>query len=267
MGLFDKFKKSNDYAKGVSSAMESGNKPSQVLEKLPETNDGVISLKKSVISLDKSLISLEKKSGVSFDAHRAKVAVVMDYSGSMNSMYRSGVVQSILTRLMPLALKFDDNGELDVWIFDDRFHRLYPMDISNFHTYVRDEITKKGYSMGGTAYAPVLKDVIKKYFVEDKGSDDPVFVIFMTDGENFSSDRKDCDTVILESSHKKMFIQFVGIGYDNFNYLSKLDNLTGRPVDNTGFIKVDDINKLSDEELFNRLLEQYPDWLKAMGLV
>lgn len=235
-----------------------------LLKKVPDTKGG-ISLKKSAISLEKSLISLEKKSGVGFGTHRAKVAVVMDYSGSMSSLYRNGTVQNVLTRLMPLALKFDDNGELDVWIFENGYHRLNSMDLGNFDTYVTEEIVNKGYRMGGTSYAPVLEDVMHKYFVEDAATSNiPSFVIFITDGEN--NDRRDTDKVIKETSYKNMFIQFVGIGYDSFNYLEKLDDLSGRPVDNTGFIRVDDINKVDDETMFNRLLNQYPDWLKAKGL-
>lgn len=229
-------------------------------KRIPNTEAG-ISLKKSVISLDKSLISLEKKSGVSFDGHRAKVAVVMDYSGSMGSLYRNGSVQKVLTRLMPLALRFDDNGELDVWIFDEGFHRINPMYLDNFDNYVKEEIIDKGYRMGCTSYSPVLRDVLRKYFVEDAvTSNIPTFVVFITDGAN--DDKSATDKVIKESSYKNIFIQFVGIGSSRFDYLEKLDDLTGRPVDNTGFIKVSDMACLSDEELFNLLLDQYPDWLK-----
>ena len=63
-----------------------------ITKRIPDTEAG-INLKKSVISLDKSLISLEKKSGINFDGHKAKVAVVMDYSGSMSSFYINGEVQ------------------------------------------------------------------------------------------------------------------------------------------------------------------------------
>lgn len=227
---------------------------------IPNTAAG-INLKKSVISLDKSLISLEKKSGLNFADHRAKVAVVMDYSGSMSSLYRSGAVQDVLTRLMPLALRFDDNGELDVWIFDNSYHRMGSMDLSNFESYVKEEIMSKGYRMGCTSYAPVLNDVLRKYFVEDAATSNiPTFVVFITDGSN--DDKRATNEIIKESAHKNIFIQFVGIGNDRFEYLERLDDLTGRPVDNTGFIRVSDMAKLGDEQLFDLLLDQYPDWLK-----
>ena len=58
-----------------------------------------------------------------------------------------------------------------------------------------------------------------------------------------------------------MFVQFVGIGNENFNFLKKLDDLSGRKTDNTGFIRVKDMSKLSDEELYTEMLRQYKDWL------
>ena len=229
-------------------------------KRIPDTAGG-INLKKSVISLDKSLISLEKKSGLSFADHRAKVAVVMDYSGSMSSLYRSGAVQEVLTRLMPLALRFDDNGELDVWLFHHHYYRVESMNLDNFENYVKEEITSKNYRMGTTSYAPVLEDVLRKYFVEDAATSNiPTFVVFITDGSN--DDKRATNEIIKESSHKNIFIQFVGIGNERFEYLERLDDLTGRPVDNTGFIKVSDMARLSDEQLFDLLLDQYPDWLK-----
>lgn len=235
-----------------------------LLKKVPDTQQG-ISLKKSAISLDKSLISLEKKSGIGFGSHRAKVAVVMDYSGSMSNLYRNGTVQNVLTRLMPLALRFDDNGELDVWIFHQSFYRIESMNLDNFDNYVKEEIISKGYRMGCTSYAPVLEDVLHKYFVEDASTSNiPTFVVFITDGNN--DDKRATNNIVKESAYKNIFVQFVGIGNDSFEYLERLDDLTGRPVDNTGFIRVDDISRIDDETLFNRLLSQYPDWLRAKGL-
>ena len=97
-----------------------------------------------------------------------------------------------------------------------------------------------------------------------KGSSDPAFVIFITDGANF--DERETDKAIRESSEENIFIQFVGIGNSSFKYLEKLDDLDGRRCDNTGFIKVKDFEKLSDEEVYKQLLSQYPEWIEAVGL-
>ncbi|RYE42329.1 MAG: hypothetical protein EOP24_33215 [Hyphomicrobiales bacterium] len=39
--------------------------------------------------------------------------------------------------------------------------------------------------------------------------------------------------------------------------------MKGRVVDNAGFFSVDDISKISDAELYRRLLSEFPEWLRA----
>ena len=247
---------------------------------IPNTTAG-ISLKKSVINLNKSLIDLSKKTGINLGNHRARVAVVMDYSGSMRRLYTSGAVQRVLTRLMPLALRFDDNGELDIWLFNQTYKSIPSMTLQNFENYVEEVANKSGFSFGGTNYAPVLEDVLNNYFgkklsgflgglfkkqnTQGQAEEPPVFVIFITDGAN--SDRGATNEVIRKSAEQKIFIQFVGIGDEEFEYLQKLDDLKDRPVDNTGFIKVQDFENLEDEEVYNMLLSQYPEWLKNIKII
>jgi stress protein len=40
--------------------------------------------------------------------------------------------------------------------------------------------------------------------------------------------------------------------------------MKGRYVDNAGFFALDDFKKVSNEELYSRLLEEFPVWLKAI---
>jgi hypothetical protein len=39
--------------------------------------------------------------------------------------------------------------------------------------------------------------------------------------------------------------------------------MTGRRVDNAGFFALDDMNEVDDEELYDRLLTEFPGWLQA----
>ena len=190
--------------------------------------------------------------------HTARVALAMDYSGSMRELYYSGDVQDVITRLLPIALKFDDNGELESWLFSTQCDGLPAVNINNYKGYVDKVMLKSRMLMGGTRYAPVLEEIVK-YYKDKHPSDIPAFVMFITDGEN--SDPRDTENVIRELSKYNMFVQFVGIGNENFNFLKKLDDLSGRKTDNTGFIRVKDMSKLSDEELYTEMLRQYKDWL------
>ncbi|MBP1308819.1 hypothetical protein JOD82_001839 [Paenibacillus sp. 1182] len=189
----------------------------------------------------------------------ARVGIVLDQSGSMSSLYRNGTVQSVVERLLPVALRLDDNGELDVWLFADRSKRLNPVSDRDFYQYVDREIMSKRENQiwGGTSYAPVMRDVYQKYVVEEP-SNVPTFITFITDGNN--SDEAATVKLMKELSNHGIFWQFIGIGHEQFSFLQKLDELTGRVIDNANFFKLNDINQISDEELYSRLMNEYPDW-------
>ena len=96
-------------------------------------------------------------------------------------------------------------------------------------------------SMGGTNYAPVLKEMVS-YYKDIEPSEVPAFIIFITDGENW--DTNETNKIVKELSNYNMFVQFIGIGDESFNYLRSLDHMEGRKHDNTGFTAVKDMNKI-----------------------
>lgn len=219
-------------------------------------------LEKARVELDQYFVSLEKETHVDLRKHVSRVFVVLDRSGSMNTLYRNGSIQDVLTRLLPLALRFDDNGELEVYVFDDECQKIGAMTLHNYQDFVNVEIMQKGYGpRGGTNYAPAIKMTSSDY---NDGSPLPAFGMFITDGDCF--DRSETNQAIRVSSEYKSFYQFIGTGHATFSYLEKLDNLNGRKVDNTAFIKVADFSKWTNEQLYAKLLEQYLQWLKEMNL-
>jgi hypothetical protein len=112
--------------------------------------------------------------------------------------------------------------------------------------------------MGGTNYAPVMKDIYKKYILEEPANV-PTLCLFMTDGNNF--DHGDTTAFMKEVSKYPIFWQFVGMGSASFDYLERLDTLKGRVVDNANFFSVRDLTRMSDTELYQKLLAEYPQWL------
>lgn len=207
------------------------------------------------INLNKTVVNLEKSTGVSFDNLKSRVNLILDYSGSMEDMYMDGTVQEVVTKILPLALKFDDNGELDCYLFSNSFKKVKGCTERNYHNYVREVIKPDDRNMHGTYYAPVLRDILS----HDK-SDIPTFTIFITDGDN--SDPAMTDDIIRKYSTANGFIMFVGIGGAEFWYLRKLDTLDGRPVDNTGFVEFANIRNVDETTLYEKLLSEYASWLK-----
>ena len=54
----------------------------------------------------------------------------------------------------------------------------------------------------------------------------------------------------------------MGVGGSNYSILEKLDNMDGRVVDNANFFAIDDFDRVPDDELYGRLLNEFPTWLK-----
>lgn len=219
-----------------------------------------IDMSKHEENLDKVLINMSKDKKIDMSKHVARVAMVLDYSGSMDYDYSSGRVQETIDRLLPISLKFDDNGELESWIFSDNKKRLKAVTINNYEKYVKNVIDRSGMRMGGTYYAPVLEEVVH-YYKDVEPSYIPAFIIFITDGDNFDHD--ETNRIVRELSNYNIFVQFVGIGGNDFSYLESLDDLKGRKHDNTGFIAVEDMNRMNDQELYTELLRQYVAWLNG----
>lgn len=211
-----------------------------------------IDLRKKIVQ-----ITLEKKK---MNHVAARVGLVLDISGSMQLLYKNGTVQEVVERILAVACKFDDNATLDVWIYDNEFSRLTAATERDFDQYVIKNIlnNKDIHKFGRNNEPPVMEDVIRKYTIEED-SPLPAFVIFINDGGVVKSIKK----VIVEASFKPLFWQFVGIGDSDFEVLKKLDTMEGRIVDNANFIHIEDIASISDETLYNQLLNEFPLWLKA----
>ena len=217
-----------------------------------------ININESKENLNKVLVNLSKESKVDLTKHTARVALATDYSGSMLGVFDNGSLQRTVSRLLPIALKFDDNGELESWLFSNDYKSLAVVTEDNYKNYVKNVMQKSGMSMGGTEYAPVLRDMVR-YYKDVEPSETPALIIFITDGEN--EDKSRTDEIILELSKYNIFVQFIGIGREKFEYLKRLDNLKGRKHDNTGFTAVEDMDKLNDEQLYTEILRQYKEWL------
>ncbi|WP_342571422.1 VWA domain-containing protein [Paenibacillus sp. FSL R5-0749] len=204
----------------------------------------------------KVTLSLEKKK---VDPLQARVAVVFDASGSMFDLYRKGIVQEAFERILAVAAAFDDNGELDVWFFADDFMRAPSVTAKDYKDYiVRTYVLgRRGF---GNNEPKVMEDVIRKYTVEEPNAHIPTYIIFFSDG---GVDKESKITqLITESSHKNLFWQFVGLGRSYYGVLEKLDDMPGHFIDNADFFALDDFSKISDEELYDRLLNEFPGWIK-----
>ena len=205
---------------------------------------------------------------------------------SLEASNASGKCQELLERIFPVAVAFDDDEEMEMYIFENGVTKISTnVTRSNYKDYINKYIWGK-YRMNGTNYAPAISRITEdftgnsvssgggflgKLFGSKKEvvkSGDPVFVIFITDGNN--SDKSEARKAITEASKQPIFFQFVGIGSASFPFLEELDTMSGRYIDNANFFKAKDITNMSDAVLYSNLMNEFPSWIneaKSKNLV
>lgn len=225
---------------------------------------------------------------------RARVGVALDVSGSARDLYSRGIMQEALDRLLAVAIKFDDNGELDTWVFDTSSYELPAMTANDYGTYVQSNIMGNRKLMnniwGGTQYAPPLEDAMEHYFptqaavVEQEkpgffgrlfgtraapivekaptpaAKSEPAMLLFITDGENF--DRSEARKVLQVASDQKhpVYFQMIGIGNSSFDFLEQMAD----DLPNVGFVNLTSLN-ITDEALYEQVVnEEFVEWMKKV---
>lgn len=220
------------------------------------------SMQKKAIALDEVFVKLDKKNGVNLSKHIAEVIAIIDYSISMDDYYRNKSVERALERLLPIGIKFDDNGHIPTYLFTEKFYKMPDVTRKNCRGYLKANLPSNSkFSMGGTDYSPVLNEVLKEY-KRSHVPGVPTYVMFLTDGNCSESDEKRTDDVIRQMAEENIFVQFIGIGRNSFTYLHHLDDFKDRRCDNTGFTNINIMGKVSDDELYTQLLEEYSKWVR-----
>ncbi|MBP2543129.1 vWA domain-containing protein [Acinetobacter guillouiae] len=240
----------------------------------PSTSNSAstIDLKKKVV-LDKiqnaapHLVDITKKSLISLEKNnlldvKARVALVLDYSGSMHQQYIKGDVQKVLDRIMPLAVNFDDDGSFECWAFAEKSLRLSDVTLNNLENFVNTDQGGHPKWKAGARYnnEPAVLEAVIQYFTQENPSHLPVYVVFVSDGG--VSESKKIKNILKNASSFPIFWQFVGIGGRNYGVLEQLDTMDGRVVDNCNFFEMSNIQSMPEAQLYDALLQEFPLWLK-----
>lgn len=226
----------------------------------------------------------------------AEVVAILDVSGSTKNLYLGGTIQKALQCIVPIAMIFDDNQDLPVYVFSDGANfkavgtHLTP---KNYSDYVQKHILNDSSLplWGGTDYAPVLhaaladlgfyhsshKTDTRSFFKRMVGSEDPIIsegfnqnslsglpamINFITDGENSRDDRRHTDELLKAASLAKceVYFNFIGVGTANLSYLQQIADA----YPNTGFAQIKDIEATAGtDEIYQYLLpDELTEWLK-----
>ncbi|NEC63239.1 VWA domain-containing protein [Streptomyces sp. SID9727] len=214
------------------------------------------------------------------DRLTARVILVLDASGSMSGLYARGTVAGVTERMAAVAAQLDDDGAMQAWTFASNPARLPDLTIGELPEWLRLHVRvgqvslfgrkkpQKGLAPGQVDMRAVgIQNEEQKVIAEvrDFVRADPVpaptLVLFFSDGGVYRDD--EIERELRAAVEEPVFWQFIGLGRARYGVLERFDTMPGRRVDNVGFFAVDDIEQVSDQELYDRLLSEFPSWLRA----
>jgi hypothetical protein len=242
-------------------------------ERLPVDMRKRLSLRKEQVA-----VSLRKHGAAGVTA---RVVLVLDASGSMSFLYSKGVVADVVERMAAVAAQLDDDGEMQAWTFASNPARLPDLRLGDLPEWLRLHVRvgevglfRRGRKKGLHADQVDMRDVgiqneeqkviaeVRAY-VRDNPAQAPTLVLFFSDGGVYRN--SEIERELRDAVEEPVFWQFVGLGRSNYGVLERFDTLPGRRVDNVGFFAVDDIGTVPDQELYDRLLSEFPSWITAAG--
>lgn len=244
-------------------------------ERLPVDMRKRLSLRKEQVA-----VSLSKRGAAGV---RARIVLVLDASGSMAFLYSRGVVADVVERMAAVAAQLDDDGEMQAWTFASNPARLPDLRLAELPEWLRlhvrvGEISlfrrgrkpRKGLEAGQVDMRTVgiqneeQKAIAEvRAYVRENPTPLPTLVLFFSDGGVYRDAA--IEQELRAAVEEPVFWQFVGLGRSNYGVLERFDTLPGRRVDNVGFFAVDDISSVPDQELYDRLLSEFPSWITAAG--
>jgi stress response protein SCP2 len=239
-----------------------------------------VSLSKVDLRKQKVGVSLKK---LGIEHEKAEVQFIIDASGSMIRLYQKGVVQETVERIAPVALRLDDDGAMPTWFYASDCAKVEDLTAHNLDGFIARTMPVPGAKVGATDTAqkgffggpkkaggrsigygnnePVVMNALLATVAPNRTT--PLLVIFLTDGGIDSSTSRTIKAILTKEASRPIFWQFVGVGKADYGVLRDLDTIAGRIVDNAGFFSVDDLSKVGDDELYDRILSEFPAWLKA----
>ncbi|GAA1505459.1 hypothetical protein GCM10009827_018790 [Dactylosporangium maewongense] len=197
------------------------------------------------------------KSGL--DGRTFRVVLAIDCSGSTKKLFRSGVMQRSLERMVVIADLLDDNGEMEVWFFGDFPVRSAPVRVADADDYLDRLAADKKRAEGGNFEPRVMREILDWTAAEP--SPHPTLVLFWSDGGVHAE--KQITELLVRSSDRPVYWMFLGLGVADYGVLARLDNVRGGLVDNAGFIPIDDIDQFSDDDLYGQIFGFVSRWHTA----
>lgn len=200
---------------------------------------------------DKAGVSLSKRG---LDGVRAEVVMLLDHSGSMQTDYQNGTVQTLVERALGFALQIDTDGTIPIVRFDSGVRNAINVHIDNYRSITQTKLYERN-KMGSTNLTAALDELLKIA----KTTTAPIFAIIVTDGQ--PNDPTTVTQRVRELAKYPVFLKFLAI--QEVPYLQKLDDMDGRLIDNADAKFISNPAEMSDLNFADAMTDELDSWIAA----
>jgi hypothetical protein len=205
-----------------------------------------------------------------------QIKLVFDHSLSMefpeNQFFTKGEVQELAEAILALAMTgLDADRNVQVYPFDSEAYEPFTVTEDNYvgciDRWRKTPLprTRQLPAMGGTNYLAVIEKIVSDARAngELEPGQPPILVFFQTDGK--TSYEREVMAKLTEYANLPIFWMFQGLGR-NTSFLSILNKLEGRVVDNVGFFGTASFREMVAAGTFYdaNLEEPIVEWLPAV---
>lgn len=205
-----------------------------------------------------------------FDIPKMDTKLAVDKSGSMSDEFACGWVDKTIDLFIAAALKFDDNGRLEMGFFNTSFESTPDGVKDNAGGYTRAYGIRAD---GGTCYSPAIQALANKPSVvsqakgflgklfggkEEAAPVKPAYIGFITDGDpqDFLEFERSLDQM-----DKRNYVQLIAIG--NQVNVGRLRLAAERP--NVGFIHISNPHKTTDDQFYELMCnDELKAWIASL---
>lgn len=235
-----------------------------------------------LLDLNKTFQLNLDKAGITQDKiPTLEVICYVDKSGSMDDLYSNGFVNTAVNLFLPLALKFDDNGQIEMGFFDTAAHDAPFATEADFGNYMARARVRAG---GGTNFAPIIqaietqradteiqvieqpaKGLLGKLFGKTEKVEVAVptgqtqyrkYAAIKTDGDCFDQGQFERE---LAKTSGDTFYQFIALGTQvNAKYLQRIAD----QYKHVAFFVIEDPSNISSDEFYAKIVnEKFTAWM------
>lgn len=195
----------------------------------------------------------------------ARIVLAIEASQQTAKYFSDGSMQNLITKVLPLAMQFSNNAQLEYWLYGSRPKKMFPIGERNYASAIPNDWGSLMWSLGeNKSETTAMTEILSSC----QPFNMPSYILFITSGNAASNSQ--IEQMVTHSSQFPVFWQFLGMGNNRYGIFENITNLSGSTICNAKFAAISGFSQNSTPELYKFLLSDFAKWRKEaakLGIV